>query len=235
MEGNDLPGTSVLEPIVQAALEIALTSTGSDESVPPLVRLSGARTNGSTTRFCFEVSPVLPKLLADKQAIVDARDALASRLQSEASCRGSARLLPALVEQLDVQAVCCGRCRLRLELDEAVGSPTEGWVESAGPAPSAVQGLALPAWASAGKDGSKAAASSGPTAAAAPAKEDFPQRPSSPTAANLARNPELRARVMAGAIPFDSEMGRRLSSGKCHSRALTASPPKCVGDKGVSL
>lgn len=247
IEGSDLPSSQTLEPIVQAALEHALTGTGPGQPERPLVRLSGARTNGSTTRWCFEVSPVLPyseKGSADREMLADARDVMASRLQSEASCRGSARLLPALVEQLDESCIACGRCRLRLELDEAVGSrPSDGWAEA--PArdgemaiPEAlscwVPQVRLPQWGASGLDFARASHSAA-AAATRSSSQDLPQTPPSPTAMNLARDPELRARAMAGAVSFDSELGRRLSSGKCHTRASTATSPQAENNERIAV
>jgi len=249
VEGNDLPPTDVLEPLVRAAFESALAGSLSGETERPVVRLSGARTNGATARFCFEACPApLPKhALDDQRELVDARDALAARLHSEASCRGSARLLPALVEEFEAQAIPCFRCLLRIELDEAIGSPGEGLTESMKPggSPSMVASafkswvppLPLPAWPPLPKDAILSRARSfSASAFLAPVGEEAPgtsaQAPPSPTAANLNRNTELQARVMAKAVPFDSDLGRRLSNSKSQRRAsVPANVQRGKGDE----
>lgn len=260
VEGQDLPPAQALEPLLHAALTQAFTSTGPGSPEPPAVRLSSARTNGATVRFCFEVAAVLSASEASwgPVAKADARATLASRLQCEALCRGSARLLPTLVELLEAECPGCSHCRLRLELDEATGCPGEGralgnaagledvagqrtsaglscWVSNMMtrmPSRAYSEPLPTASWTSS-QEWTGSGVSARPVAVVSTPPPQLEARSTSPTAINLARNPKLRARVMASAIPLDSELGRRLS-GRRVDRSLRNMPPKNGGNK-VSL
>lgn len=194
VEGHNLPPPPELEVIVEAAFRRALSGSALGPVPPPLVRLSGARASGpATVRFAFEVLPG-PAGSSSSSAddLASVRAVLASRLQSEAVCRGAALLLPTLVEFLEVAAPAVDKCRLRLELDEAVGGtlPMENTANAPFCSRVRLDGVGRSAGA---------------------VQPSSRLRDESPTAWNLERDPALKARVLAGALPLSSPMGQAMA------------------------
>mmetsp|Transcript_72066 Transcript_72066/g.166977 ORF Transcript_72066/g.166977 Transcript_72066/m.166977 type:complete len:264 (+) Transcript_72066:50-841(+) len=183
IDGTALPPLQSLACILQEALDRTLINAN---SVPPGVRVfGGCSETSATSSFRFAVSSEVGRM-----------PAIAECLRAEAACRGAERLLPALVTLLEERAPACGHCRVRLELDEAL---REG--QATTPRAYAAQKPRTshsPAkWVSSWQAGSP--------------REEMPEGPPSPTAQNLERDPELRARVMPNAIPLASAAGKRLT------------------------
>lgn len=189
-----------LERLAQVSLERLLKQPGS-ESPQVLSRLVDcnrpshpASSNTAASAFLrFDVQPAGGDLLP-----------MAAILRREETHQGALGLLPAFVDALDAQGIVSGHCRTRLSLDlprrRSKGVADTEAPRTRSPSPASRSGED-PAASSAGRPPPLAVP---PTAAAGPRTS---HEPPSPTAANLARDPALRAKVMAHAIPIGGDGG----------------------------
>lgn len=205
VDGTALPRPSVLAPILQLAMQRVLVeavrpSSGAANALQVYMHVADTE-SPATCGFRFYVSTAAVELVA-------------ARLRSEAACRGAECLLPELVSLLEERLpnLGHGHFRLRLVVDEVPD------VQKPPPSRDADN---------AGVQRPHLSIEPQPLPLSQPAKsreEDAtldPGRAPSPTAQNLARDPGLRARVMLGAIPLDSDVGRRMSGAGRRSRSTS--------------
>merc|ERR1712061_489457 len=126
---------------------------------------------------------------------------------------GAARLLPALVEILEKKAPACNRCRLRLNLSlsDQTSPGKNSVVRNARPARRPRTETSCSVDSSGVADEACCWSPQRRRSLMMQPSTPEPQEPHSPTFQNLAKDPELYARVMRNAIPLDSPAGRVLS------------------------